>query len=281
MAEIDLKDTLERFAAEGTRGAGAPPTAAVRRRRRNRSIRRATALTVLAVALVAVTPPLWGLVRDSDDRVAPAGGQRRPAPAPGATVASAPSTRPPSTTAPSAVEPEGNSTPAGAMQTAAYFLRFELGFTDPVTSNFKRTGAITATVDVRPTLTGESTGQPGPVTVVSLQAEANGWFVTGTRTAEISVAGPKAHATVTSPVAVRGSAVAFEGTVQVEVKANQTGKDPVLGRGFVTGGGDVKRPFSGSIAYKGGGRPGWLVFFTDSAANGQVLEATVIPVDLG
>ena len=280
MAEIDLKDTLERFAAEGTRGAGAPPPAAVRRRRRKRAIRRATALTVVAVALVAVSPPLWGLVRDSDDRVAPATERRPPAPAPGATKPPVTSNHATATTG-GPVQEESGGTPEEALRTAAYWVRTELGFTDPVASNFRFKDGVTS-VDVRPTLTGESTGQPGPVTVVTLEPDAATWYVTGAHTAEIKVTGPKPHATVTSPVAVRGSALAFEGTVQVEVKADVTGKDPVLGRGFVTGGGDVMRPFSGSIAYKGGGgRPGWLVFFTDSAANGQILNATVVPVELG
>ena len=62
--------------------------------------------------------------------------------------------------------------------------------------------------------------------------------------------------------------------------ANRTGKDPVLGEGFVTGGGDVMRPFSGRVSYKGGSGPGWLVFYTTSAADGQVLAATMVPVTL-
>jgi len=69
--------------------------------------------------------------------------------------------------------------------------------------------------------------------------------------------------------------------VQVKVLLNRTGKDRVLGEGFVTGGGDVMRPFSGEIAYRGGSGAGWLAFFTASEADGQVLEATIIPVRLG
>jgi hypothetical protein len=291
MAEIDVKETLERFAAEGTSGAAAPPPGAIRRRRRNRRLRQATGATVLALALIALTPPVWSTLRAvDDDPAAPVTEHRPPAPVPDPTrpepeanPGADPATKDTSRgDAVRQLEPEGNSTEAGAKQTAAYFLRLELGMKDPVAGAFKRTGEGTATVDVRPKDIGEGDLQAmGPVTVVSLRAEANGWYVTGTRTAEIRVTGPNAGATVSSPVALRGSALAFEGNVQVKVLLNRTGKDRVLGEGFVTGGGDVMRPFSGEIAYRGGSGAGWLAFFTASEADGQVLEATIIPVRLG
>lgn len=296
MAEIDVKETLERFAAEGTSGAAAPPAGAIRRRRRNRRLRQATGATVLALALIALTPPVWSALRAvDDDPVAPVTEHRPPAPvpdpdqpkpAPGVGGSGDTGQPVPGTTIPTAsggqAEPGGGSTAAGAAQTAAYFLRLELGMKDPVAGAFKRTGEGTATVDVRPKDIGEGDLQAmGPVTVVSLRAEANGWSVTGTRTAEIRVTSPKAGATVGSPVALRGSALAFEGNVQVKVLLNRTGKDRVLGEGFVTGGGDVMRPFSGEIAYRGGSGAGWLAFYTASELDGQVLEATMVPVDLG
>jgi hypothetical protein len=80
-------------------------------------------------------------------------------------------------------------------------------------------------------------------------------------------------------VEVRGNALAFEGNVEVEVRAD--GQVGALGTGFVTGGGDQMRPFSGSISFETPGAPfGALVLFTRSAENGQVWEATAFRVAL-
>jgi hypothetical protein len=48
----------------------------------------------------------------------------------------------------------------------------------------------------------------------------------------------------------------------------------------VTGGGDALRAFDGKVTYKRRTGSGWVVFFTESAADGQVLEATIVPVRL-
>jgi len=282
MAEIDVKETLERFAAEGTGRASAPPPAAIRRRRRNRRVRQATGAAVLVAVLVGLAPPVWSALRPAVERpTAPVTRNQRPAPVtdPRQSPAARPKPAPPTAVggAPAGqVEPEGGSTAAGAKQTAAYFMRLELGMQDPVAGAFKRSGD-TATVEVHPKAAGEGgTPTDGPITTVSLQAEANGWYVTGTRTKDILVTSPKAGARVH----LRGKALAFEGNVQVRVQANRTGKDPVLGEGFVTGGGDVMRPFNGRVTYRGGSGPGWLVFLTVSEADGQVLQATMVPVTL-
>jgi immunoglobulin-like protein involved in spore germination len=187
-------------------------------------------------------------------------------------------------TAGSAGEPgAGGSTPADAQASATFFLRRELGMVDPVAGPFKATGPDTGEVGVHPGAAGEG-GQAtdGPVTVVSLHRQPEGWAITGTRTSNIEVTSPRPQQAIRSPVRVRGRASAFEGTVQVEVRENRTGKDPTIGSGVVTGSGDGDLgPFEGTVYFDfEAGGAGWVVFLTTSEANGQVLEATMVPVHL-
>ena len=69
----------------------------------------------------------------------------------------------------------------------------------------------------------------------------------------------------------------FEGNVTVRVitDRNRVG----IGRGFVTGGGDALRPFTGQIAFaQPNGGDGWVLFQEESAANGDVVLTTAVPV---
>jgi Immunoglobulin-like domain of bacterial spore germination len=174
--------------------------------------------------------------------------------------------------------------PAGAKQaeaTAAFFMRTEIGMRKPVTRPFRATGADTGEVGVYPGAGSESGGPlPNLVTTVSLRRRPGGWEVTGTRTRDIVVTQPSAGARIASPVRLAGSALAFEGNVQVRVRDNRNGPDQTLGEGFVTGGGDAPGAFRGQIAFK---QPtaaaGWVILYEDSAAtSGQVLQATMVRV---
>jgi len=176
--------------------------------------------------------------------------------------------------------PTAGPTAKQAEAAAAYFLRTEIGMRKPVAMRFKPTGEGTGEVGVYPGEGGEG-GQPlaNAVTVVRLKRQAGGWEVTGTRSPSVRVTEPRAGAVVTSPIRLAGSAHAFEGTVGVAVHDNRLGKDQTLGESFVTGGGDVFRPFTGTVSFQ---RPstttGWVVFFVSSAADGQVTEATFVRV---
>jgi hypothetical protein len=187
------------------------------------------------------------------------------------------------------VSDAGGAAPTGtgsdqAKATAAFYLRRELGMKEPVAGAFKATGTATGEVGVHPG-TGEGGRKlDGPITTVSLRRQGRSWVVIGARTADIQVSSPKPGATVTSPVKLTGKALAFEGTVGVTVTENRTGVDPVLGRGFVTGSGAPPAgPFSGTVKFKApsGARSGWLVFSTASEADGQVMQATIVPVRFG
>ena len=119
----------------------------------------------------------------------------------------------------------------------------------------------------------------GPVTTVLVRQLSGDdtWWVLGAVTADIVVEAPAAGASISSPVELRGSALAFEGTVNVDVR--QDGTHQPLGAGFVTGGGDVSRPFSGELAFSTPTeRFGAVVFREFSAEDGRVLDATVVRV---
>jgi hypothetical protein len=155
------------------------------------------------------------------------------------------------------------------------FARAYLHFTAPVVGAFQQGDTRSGEVEVRPRV-------PGPVTTVLVrQLGTDGsWWVLGAATAEIEVEQPAAGDEILSPVTVTGRAWAFEGNVQVEVRADD--RTDAVGAGFVTGGGDMMRPFEGDIAFRVP-RPtsGALVLFTVSAENGQVWSASAMRIHLG
>jgi hypothetical protein len=247
-----------------------------------RTTRTHTART--AFVLVALAATLAGCRSGQPAAEAPAP-PAQPVAAPATTVApSAPSAAPsagPSTgpsTTPAAASRPGS---AEAVRTAIAFMRREVGMRDPVAGRFRPTGSGTGEVAVRPRLGEGGRSFNGPVTVVSLQRLRTVWYVLGTRTSDIRVTSPARLVKITSPVAVTGSALAFEGTVQVTVTEDRYGRDVVLGRGFVTGRGDgTPGPFSGRIAFRRpSGSTGSIVFAEISAVeNGGALKATVVRV---
>ncbi|MFC3897694.1 Gmad2 immunoglobulin-like domain-containing protein, partial [Lentzea rhizosphaerae] len=114
-------------------------------------------------------------------------------------------------------------------------------------------------------------------TVVSLQRSGDRWAVTGTRADVIQVDAPKSGDVLRSPVSVTGRAHVFEGTVTVRVLTDKDRTE--IGRGFVTGGGDALRPFAGQITFaQPNGGNGWILFQEESAANGDVVLTTAVPV---
>jgi spore germination protein GerM len=106
------------------------------------------------------------------------------------------------------------------------------------------------------------------------------WTVVEATALNISVTTPKALDKVASPVRLTGQALAFEGTVNVAVREDGMLAGQALGRGVVTGGGDVKRPYGGDIAFRSPAKPAGAILLTElSAADGQnILRATVVRV---
>ncbi|MFI9811887.1 Gmad2 immunoglobulin-like domain-containing protein [Saccharothrix variisporea] len=167
---------------------------------------------------------------------------------------------------------------APAVAEARRFLKTVVGMADPAEGPFRWVDDNAAEV----TFYGRSpnNGEPVPTlaTVVSLRRDGR-WSVTGTRTDPIRVDAPTAGQTATSPLRVTGAAHTFEGHVTVRVLSEHGGKTTEVGTGFVTGGGDEQRPFSGDITFTApNGGAGWVVFAEPSAADGQILHATTVRV---
>lgn len=241
-----------------------------------------TAAAVAAAGAVTLAVVLLG-DGDGRDRVA----------APGVTVAptSSPAVSPAPTPAPTS-QPSGPATPpavdrstavwpvagtAGLTDPVAAARAFAvdyLGFTDPVVGPFAQGDSRSGEVAVRPRA-------DGPATTVLLRqlSGEDTWSVLGADTENITVTRPEAGATVSSPVEVAGTALAFEGNVLVQVR--QDGTDAPLGQAPVTGGGDVPRPFAGAIPFR---QPtsayGALVLLTESAEDGSIWEAAALRVRL-
>ena len=144
---------------------------------------------------------------------------------------------------------------------------------NPVIGQFQQGDARSGEVPVRPSTT-------GPVTTVLVRqlGSDNSWWVLGAGTAAINLTAPTWNASITSPVALKGTSMAFEGTVQTQVRDDNNAP---VGKGYVTGGSTSMGPFSGSLAFaKATTKYGAVVLYTTSAENGAVVEAMVMRVRL-
>lgn len=249
--------------------------------------RRPTTLIVaLVVAVVVITGLVAALVwpRDGDDDTATAPTSTgTPTTAAPTTVAT---TAPPTTAAPPGPVPDGAATavfpdpstsrrfddPVAAAR--AFAVDF-VGFTDPVLGELLQGDPRSGEVEVRPTATGPAT------TVFVRQLGPYGtWWVLGSATLDITLDTPAAGDAITSPAAVTGTALAFEGHVAVEVR--QDGAREPIGTGFVTGGGDVARPFSGEVTFTPPtAERGALVLLTTGDEDARVWQAVVTRVAFG
>jgi Immunoglobulin-like domain of bacterial spore germination len=146
-----------------------------------------------------------------------------------------------------------------------------VGFVGANFGEFRPADSRSGEVEVR-------VGEAGPPTVVFVRqlADDDSWWVTGSGTQNIVVQQPDALTTIESPLTINGLAQAFEGMVEVELRADDT--DQPLFTGFVTGGdGSELEPFEETFEFDsppGGG--GTLVLTTFSADNDNVLDAEVL-----
>lgn len=197
-----------------------------------------------------------------------------------ATTTEAPSssTAPPSTVDVSAYDSAVWPWPASALRyddpvAAALGFSTELvGFDDPIVGEFMAGDSRSGEVEVRPR-------PDGPVTLVLVRqlGPDNTWWVLGAVTENIVVDEPEALASISSPLTVTGSAWAFEGTVDVDLRVR--GREDAVASGFVTGGGTEMLPFEDTFDWTSiESGPGALVLFTRSAEDGSVWEATVTAI---
>jgi hypothetical protein len=149
-----------------------------------------------------------------------------------------------------------------------------VGFTDPVVGAFRQGDSRSGEVDIRPKST-------GPVTTVLVRQMSDGhWYAIGASSDDLQLTSPDAGAAVRSPVTVSGRSRAFEGTIIVSVLAqglpSPLGSEPLIG-----GAGEDLGPFNGDIRFDAsGGGTGAIMLTTDSAEDGRVWQATVVPVQL-
>ena len=148
-----------------------------------------------------------------------------------------------------------------------------LHMVNPVIGQFRQGDARSGEVPVQPSMT-------GPITTVLVRelGTDNSWWVLGAGTAAINLTAPTWNAAITSPVVLKGTSMAFEGTVQTQVRDDNNAP---LGKGYVTGGTTSMGPFSGLLAFaKTSTKYGAIVIYTTSAESGAVMEATVVRVRL-
>jgi hypothetical protein len=75
---------------------------------------------------------------------------------------------------------------------------------------------------------------------------------------------------ISSPLAVRGTAEVYEGTLYFKVTQDRPGRDLVLGQGFVDGRASTRPGDLGQLRFRQpvGTGPGWVIFYDAGAATG-------------
>lgn len=150
-----------------------------------------------------------------------------------------------------------------------------IGFEQAVVGTFQAGDPSSGEVPVQPR-------SNGPVTrILVRQLVPGSWWATGAATDDIRLDTPEPGALASSPLRLTGGARAFEGNVQVDVRADGASKP--VGNGFVTGGGDEVRPFEGEVRFdEDAARPagyGALVLMEFGGEEGNfVNKATVVRI---
>lgn len=89
---------------------------------------------------------------------------------------------------------------------------------------------------------------------------------------------PVWNATISSPVTLAGTGVAYEGTIQAQVRQDDTAKS--LGESYVTGAGAAIGPFQRDPrVHESGAGYRAAVLYTTSAEDGTVMAGSAIRVE--
>jgi Immunoglobulin-like domain of bacterial spore germination len=234
--------------------------------------------TLVLVAGIGTTVALTTRQAPTATAASPAG---QPAASPAA--ASDPTT-PPTPTPPTTPDTPDGADGAKAVATARAFLARELGMTDMVAGPFRSTGTRAGKVGFRHKY-GEGRRllpQSGPyAVVVRLQRLPAGWWVLGVDGRSIKITSPTRLQRISSPLAVRGTAEVYEGTLYFKVTQDQPGRDLLLGQGFVDGSASTQPGDLGTLRFRqpAGTGPGWVIFYDAGAATGGgIVQATAVRV---
>jgi hypothetical protein len=159
------------------------------------------------------------------------------------------------------------------VEAATGFATDFLGFEGPLAGEFMAGDNRSGEVELR----AFDGGPPTVVFVRQLTAD-DSWWILGAASENITIDEPETWDEVVSPLTVSGTASAFEGTVDVELRADGNG-EPIL-NGFVTGsGGPEPGPYSETFEFTSPGETGGaLVMLSRSSEDGSVIEASAIRI---
>jgi hypothetical protein len=162
---------------------------------------------------------------------------------------------------------------ADPVEAAVGFATDYLGFVDPLASEFMAGDSRSGEVEIRSVDTG-----PATVVFVRQLTDDDSWWILGAASENITIDEPEALAEVTSPLTVSGTALAFEGTVDVQLRADGNG-EPIF-EGFVTGsGGPEPGPYSETFEFTSPGETGGaLVMLSLSSEDGSTLDASAMRI---
>lgn len=167
------------------------------------------------------------------------------------------------------------------VEVARSWARYYAGFENPLPGDFRPGDSRSGEVPVWPKTTAYN-----ETTVLVRQLSDDNWYVIGSTTENITVTTPSNGDQLTCPQVLQGTALAFEGTVQVHIDAYQPDGDRVeVARGIVTGGGGPEAPFDDEIACHipdGVESYGVVHFWTgdESEQVGGPLESVTFPIRL-
>ena len=150
-----------------------------------------------------------------------------------------------------------------------------LHFVKPVVGAFRQGDSNSGEVPVRTTGEGSSSG---PETTVLVRKIDGSWWVLGAGTPNLRLTEPAALAQISSPVRLRGTSTAFEGTVNVSIRQDDV-TEPLV-EGTMNGGSNGQMgPFDASFTFAAPtSNAGAIVLSTISSATGNVAEASVTRV---
>ena len=169
-------------------------------------------------------------------------------------------------------DPGGTTRFATPTEAASSFATSLAGFQSPVVEAFQQGDSRSGEVPIKPVGNGPTT----TVMVRQVGSDAS-WWVIGAATEDITVTEPARLSAIDNPMHTTGTALAFEGTVQVKIVAD--GSTKPLGEGFVTGGGGPAAPFSGDISFTNpGGGWGSVLYYTVSEQDGSVWSVSAVRV---
>src|SRR6056297_831912 len=152
-----------------------------------------------------------------------------------------------------------------------------LGFSDPIVGEFLAGDTRSGEVEIRPRVDGAS-AVGATVVFVRQAGDDDSWWVLGAAAESITIDTPEQGDVVTSPLTVSGTARAFEGTVDVQLRADGNGEP--IATSFVTGGaGPELEPFEATVEFDTPGDVGGaLVLLSTSPEDGSVVEASAVRI---